>query len=90
MEASENDFFDAEQHTYAVVNANKKKKTKKKMLSSAADNDEHTADVQDTPPIPTPVRDDDSKNEDDFYDAEEHTYSTANVKQRRGGTRKQP
>ena len=65
-----------------MVNANKKKKTKKKISSFVADNDEHTAVVQDTPPIPTPVRNDDSKNEDDFYDAEEHTYSAVNVKQK--------
>ena len=80
MEGSENDFYDAEQHTYAVVNANKKKKSKKKMSSNAADNEEYTADVQDTPAIPTPVRDEASNEGDDFYDAEEHTYSVVNVK----------
>ena len=54
-----------------VIKANKKKKAKKhsdkknKPMSSA----------RDTPANPTPGRDDDSKMEDDFYDAEEHTYS---------------
>ena len=88
MEGSENDFYDAEEHTYAVVNANKKKKSKKKITNSAADNEEHTADVQETPPNPTPVRDDASKNGDDFYDAEEHTYSAVNIKQKKRGNKK--
>ena len=88
MEASENDFFDAEQHTYAVVNANKKKKSKKKISSNAADNEEYTADVQDTSAIPTPVRDEASNEGDDFYDAEEHTYSVVNVKQKKRGNEK--
>ena len=87
-EASENDFFDAEQHTYAVVNVNKKKRAKKKMSSSAADNEEHTADVQETPANPTPVRDEASNEGDDFYDAEEHTYSAVNVKQKKRGNEK--
>ena len=86
MESSESDFFDAEQHTYAVVNANKKRKTKKKMSSSAAE--EYTADVQDTPANPTPVREDDDKKGDDFYDAEEHTYSVVNVKRKKRGNTK--
>ena len=85
MEGSENDFFDAEQHTYAVVNANKKKK---KMSSSAADSEGHTADVHNTPRNPTTVRDEARKNEDDFYDAEEHTYSAVNVKQKKRGNEK--
>ena len=80
MDASGNDFYCAEEHTYAVVNANKKKKPEKKVSSSAADNDEYKAEEQNTPAIPTPVRADASKNGDDFYDAEEHTYSAVNVK----------
>ena len=31
------------------------------------------------PAIPTPVRDEASKKEDDFYDAEEHAYSKVNI-----------
>ena len=87
-EANENDFYNAEQHTYAVVNADKKKKTKKKISSNAADSKEYTADVQDTPPIPTPVRDEASNEGDDFYDAEEHTYSAVNVKGKKRGNEK--
>ena len=78
MEASGDDFYDVEEHTYAMVNVNKKKK---KLSSSAANNEEHTAEVQDTPVNPTPVpRNEASQKEDDFYDAEEHTYSVVNVK----------
>ena len=35
---------------------------------------------QNKPTDPTPVRDETSKKEDDFYDAEEHTYSVVNKK----------
>ena len=85
MEANGNDFYDAEQHTYAVVNSNKKKK---KMSSSVSNNEEHTADVQNTPPNHTPVRDEASNEGDDFYDAEEHTYSAVNVKRKKRGNKK--
>ena len=89
MEASENDFYDAEQHTYAVVNANKKKKGKK--TSGGATNDtEATVNAQDIAANPTPVRDDDSKNEDGFYDAEEHTYSVVNAKCKKKVNKKPP
>ena len=83
MDASENDFFDAEQHNYAVVNASKKKKTAKKLSNSAADNDEYTTDVRDTPANPTPVRDEDYKEGDDFYDAEKHTYAVFNANKKK-------
>ena len=88
MDASGNDFFDAEQHTYAVVNANKKKKTKKKISNSAADNEEYTTDIQNTRSNSTPVRDEARKKGDDFYDAEEHTYSVVNVKGKKRGNEK--
>ena len=58
MEASGNDFNDAEQHTYAVVNAKKKKKVEKKTPSSTEEyNIQQKANIQDAPPSPTPVRD---------------------------------
>ena len=79
MEAAENDFYDTEEYAYAVVSVNIEKKTKKKLSSSTVDDEEHTADVHDTPVNPTPVRNEASRKEDDFYDAEEHIYSVVNV-----------
>ena len=79
-DASGNNFYDAEQHTYAVVNANKKKK---KLWSSAADNDEYTTDLQDTPTNPKPLRDEDNKKGDNFYDAEEHTYAVVEANKKK-------
>ena len=86
MEAGEDDFYDTEEHTYAVVN--KKKKTKKKLSSNTADNEEQTADVQDAPANPTLVTNEGSKKEDDFYDVEEHTYSVVNVKHKKKSNKK--
>ena len=88
MKASETDFYDAEQHTYAVVNANKKKKSKKTASYTEGDDDQPKANTQDTPANPTPVRDEDHKNGDDFYDAEEHTYSAVNVKHKKKACKK--
>ena len=81
METSGNDFYDAEQHTYAVVNANKKKKAKIKTPSSTeGDNDQQEVSTPDTPANCMPAGDVASKEGDGFYDAEEHTYSVVNVK----------
>ena len=88
VEASENEFYNAEQHTYAVVNANKKNKSKKTASCTEGEDDQPEANTQDAPPIPTPVRDEDHKNGDDFYDAEEHTYSVVNVKHKKKACKK--
>ena len=88
VEARENDFYDAEQHTYAVVNANKKKKSKKTASCIEGEDNQPEANTQDAPAIPTPVRDEDHKEGDDFYDAEEHTYSAVNVKHKKKACKK--
>ena len=81
METSGNDFYDAEQHTYAVVNADKKKKAKIKTPNSTeGDNDQQEVITPDTPANCMPAGDVASKEGDGFYDAEEHTYSVVNVK----------
>ena len=80
-EASENDFYDTEQNTYT-------EKAKKNAPSSATDDIEPTLNVQNVPLCPTPVRDDASKNGDDFYDAEEHTYSVVNTKCKKKANKK--
>ena len=81
-EASENDFFDAEQHTYEVVNANKEEKVKNNTPNSDIDGNEPTLNTYDTLDNPTPVSDEASKKkkEDDFFNAEKHTYSVVNAK----------
>ena len=71
-----NDRYNTEQHTNEVVNANKMEKAKKK---SDVRNQQKTM-AQEIPPNPTLVQDEASKKEDDFYDAEEHTYSVVNKK----------
>ena len=47
-----------------------------------------TLNVQDIPLYSTPARDDASKNGDDFYDAEEHTYSVVNAKCKKKANKK--
>ena len=85
-EASKNDFYDAEQHTYAVVNVNKN--SKKKTASSATEDPKPTVDAQDFPPCPESGINDASKKGDDFYDAEEHTYSVVNTKSKKKANKK--
>ena len=47
----------------------------------AIDHNEHNSNPQHVQVVnPTPVRDEASKKEDDFYDAEEHTYAVVNKK----------
>ena len=87
---NESHTFDAEQHPCDVTNdARKKKKSdaekcpkevikvnkKKKAKKNSDKRNKPKSSFQETPANPTPMRDDDSKMEDDFYDAEEHTYS---------------
>ena len=60
---------DDEGHSLDVADAKEKKITLNDKRNKPK------SSVQETPPNPTPVRDDASKMEDDFYDAEEHTYS---------------
>ena len=86
---NESHICDAEQHPCVVANAKKKKKSdtgkcpreaikankKKKDKKNSDKRNKPKSSVQETPANPTPVRDDDGKMEDDFYDAEEHTYS---------------
>ena len=75
-ESIENDFHDTDQHTNEVVNSNKKSQMK-----SDARNQQQT-NAQETPANPTPVRNEASKIGNDFYDAEEHTYSVVNNKKK--------
>ena len=70
----ENDFHDTKQHTNEVVSANNKKKAQNKN----DDRHQQQTSAQETPASPTPVRNEDSKVENDFYDAEEHTCSVVN------------
>ena len=79
-EACENDFYDPEQHMYT-------EKAKKNAPSSANDDIEPTLNVQDIPLYSTPARDD-ASNGDDFYDAEEHTYSVVNTKCKKKANKK--
>ena len=90
METSGNDFYDAEQHTYAVVNANKKKKRKKTTSDGAIDETEATINAQDISANPTLTKEEASKNEDGFYDAEEHTYSVVKTKCKKKFDKKPP
>ena len=87
MEDGGNDFYDAEQHTYAVVNTDMKKAKKKTPSSTEEYNIQQQANIQDAPPSFTPVEDEAKKNKDDFYDAEEHTYSAVNVKRKKKGNK---
>ena len=77
-ESFENDFYDTQQHTNEEVNANNKKKAKNK----SDDRHQQQTTSQETPANPTPVRNEDSKVGNDFYDAEEHTYSVVNKKKK--------
>ena len=76
-ESFEIDFLDTKQHTNEVVNTNKKKAPNK----SDARHQQQT-NAQEIPANPTPVRNEDSKIGNDFYDAEEHTYSVVNKKKK--------
>ena len=77
-EGKRDDFYNAEQHTYAAVNVKHKKKAEKKTSGNDEGGDNgQNAKVHDTPANPTP---DASKKGDDFYEAEEHTYSVVNKK----------
>ena len=88
-EASGNDFNDAEQHTYAVVNANKNKKAKIKTPSSTeGNNDQQEVSTPDTPANCMPAGDIAGREGNDFYDAEEHTYSVVNVKCKKNTNKK--
>ena len=74
-ESIEND-YDTAQHTNEVVTANEKSKNK-------SDNrNQRKTIAQETPTIPISVRDEASKKGNDFYDAEEHTYSVVNKKKK--------
>ena len=75
---NENDFHDTQQHTNDVVNANKMKKAQNK---SDYRNQQQT-NAQQTSTNSTPVRNEASKIRNDFYDAEEHTYSVVNNKKK--------
>ena len=83
METRENDFYDAKQHTYEVVNANKDEKVKNNTPSSDIDGNEPTLNSCDTLDTPTLVSDEASKKEDDFFNAEKHTYSVVNAKHKK-------
>ena len=100
VEASKrrDDFYNAEQHTYASVDVQKKSyrnnlqshqqqdkaSTGKEINTYEAINDgRKTAIPQDKLANPTPVADESSKKGDDFYDAEEHTYSVVNIKHKK-------
>ena len=86
---NESHICDAEQHPCDVANAKKKKKSdtgkcpkeaikankKKKDKKNSDKRNKPMSSVQETPANPTPGREDGSKIEEDFYDAEEHTYS---------------
>ena len=72
-ESIENDFYNVQQHTYEMVKVNIKENDYEKV-------DGRKSNVQETPPIPTPVRDKASKKEDDVYNAEEHISSVVNTK----------
>ena len=61
-----------EQHLHDRANTREKKKAGK-ILSNKKNKPKTNG--QESSLNPKPVRDDDSKNGDDFYDAEEHTYS---------------
>ena len=85
----ESHICDAEQHPCDVANAKKKKKSKtgkcpkeaikankkKKDKKNSDKRNKPKSSPRETSANPTPGRDDGSKIEDDFYDAEEHTYS---------------
>ena len=70
----EDNFYDAEQHTYATVNKSSKKK--KTSGNDEGDDNEQKAEAHDTPSNPIPA----SKKGDNFYEAEEHTYSVVKKK----------
>ena len=72
----EPDIYDAGKRPNEVIRANKKKKTQKK----SDEGNKPKMNAQQTPPSPTTMRDEASKKEDDFYDAEEHTYSVVDKK----------
>ena len=84
------DFYDAEEHTYSVVNVKKKRKAKKNRhgdqnipSSAGADTYEvidNNKQKMTNKPQDKSVRDEAGKKEDDFYDAEEHTYAVVNKK----------
>ena len=75
-----NDFHDTEQHTKINEEVNAKKK--KKAQNKSDDRHQQQTNAQETPAIPTPVRNEASKIGNDFYDAEEHTYSVVNKKEK--------
>ena len=77
-ESFENDFHDTEQHTNEEVNANNKKKAQNK----SDDRHQQQTNAQEAPVNSTPVRNEDSKVGNDFYDVEEHTYSVVNKKKK--------
>ena len=90
---SGDDFYDAEEHTYSVVNVKKKRKAKKnrhgdqqqKNIPSSAGADtyeviDNNKQQMTNKPQDKSVIDEASKNGDDFYDAEEHTYAIVNKK----------
>ena len=90
------DFYDAEDHTYSVVNVKNKKKTKKgchgdqQMKNIKCNTGAGTTDDNrhmKSKPQDKSVRDEASKKGDDFYDAEEHTYSVVNVKNKKKAKR---
>ena len=67
----EPDTYDAGKCPNAVIRVNKKKKTQKK----SDKRNKPKKNAEQTPPNPAPVRDEAVKKDDDFYNAEEHTYS---------------
>ena len=70
-DAKEKKNTDAGKRPNEVIKANKKKKAEKKSDKK----NKPKSSAREIPANPTPVRDDDSKKEEDFYDAEEHVYS---------------
>ena len=83
------DFYNAEQHTYASVDVQKKSyRQNYQQLDETNNVDPYeaikiTATPQAKSANPTPVTDESSKRGDDFYDAQQHTYSVVNVKHKK-------
>ena len=65
-----------------MVSAEHKKKAKKKSRGNKG-RDESQEKTNEAQANPTPEREEASKKGDDFYDAEEHTYSVVNVKHKK-------
>ena len=88
------DFYDAEQYTYASVDVQKKTYRQNYQQLDETNNVDpydHEA-INDTRKTATPkaksahptlVTDESSKRRDDFYDAQQHTYSVVNVKHKK-------